>query len=76
MNLIMKDHANTSAWIKFVADDYARRVNCRPQPKRRVLARTVTADNAFMTAWWLGMAATAIALTLLLAALVQLTPVA
>ncbi len=69
MNLIMKDHANTSAWIKFVADDYARRVNCRPQPKRRVLTGTITTATAPAANRLVAMAVMAGLLTILLAAL-------
>ena len=68
MNLIMKDHAD-QAWIKFVADDYARRVNCRTLPKRRVLNRTVTAATAPATRRLLAMAVMAGLPTILLAVL-------
>ena len=67
MNLIMKDRANTSAWIKSVTNDYARRVNCRSLPKRRVLARTAATAPAANRL--VAMAVMAGLLTILLAAL-------
>ena len=65
----MKDHANTSAWIKYVTNDYARRVNCRTLPKRRVLTRTITTATAPSVHRLVAMAVMAGLLTILLAVL-------